>query len=243
MTRALVMALVVVAAPALAQRDDDAPIPYGDEDAADQGELPKKSQRSRDRLREEEESEQEGEETLAHLDDPNLGVGGTFMSGLMLFESSRGGGVEPRFMYGLRFTWEWGRLIPDETMREMFFADVTWQYGALHEGTTEVNADTNLHYFTVSPAVCVPFGRRSSVAGFAQLGAGFGYDFSSIHIDTNEAQVSGTKFVFQYGLGLRGRPSVSSDDSVRIEWRVELTRFLRGYMHDTYVGAGVGVVF
>ena len=190
MTRALLIAVMAVAVPAFAQ--DDAPIPYGDEDTTGD-DVPKKSKRTRERLREEDESEQQGEETLAHLDDPNYGVGGTFIAGAMLFESSRGGGVEPRFMYGLRFTWEWARLIPDEFLREMFFADVTWQYGALHEGTTQVNADTNLHYFTLAPAACIPFGRKSSVSAFAQVGIGFGYDFSSIHVDKNETQVSGTK--------------------------------------------------
>ena len=86
MTRALLIAVMAVSLPALAQ--DDAPIPYGDEGDEAGQDGPKKSKRTRERLREEDESEEAGEETLAHLDDPNLGVGGTFMSGLMLFESA-----------------------------------------------------------------------------------------------------------------------------------------------------------
>jgi len=241
MTRLLLAALLSLSVPALAQSDDDAPIPYED-DGGENKAAPKKIKRHRDTLREEEEEEQEREETLAHLDDPNVGVGGEFLGGLMLLESSKGAGTEPRFMYGVRVTWEWGRLIPDEYLREMFFADVAWQYTWYRDGTDQVYTDTNYHYFTVAPAVAVPFG-KSFMSGYAQLGVGFNYTASSQYTNQDRVDISGTKFLFQYGIGIRGRPAVIADGSVRITFRVELTRFLRGYMSDTFIGAGVGVLF
>lgn len=231
-----------IALPAYAQSEEDAPIPYDDGSGDTEKVKPKKSKRDRERIREEDEEEQEGEETLAHVDDPNIGVGGSFIAGGMLLESSRGAGVDPRFMYGVRFTWEWGRLIPDEFLREMFFADVQWSYTASHDGTNQIFADTNYHYFSLAPAVAIPFG-KSFMSAYATVGIGFNYTYSALHIDKAETNLGSTKFLLQYGLGLRGRPSIISDDSLRIEFRVELMRYLRGYMHDTFIGASVGMIF
>lgn len=241
MTRLLLAALLFTSVPAFAQSDDDAPIPY-DDDSGENTAAPKKIKRHHDTLREEEEEEQEREETLTHLDDPNIGVGAEFMPGVMLLESSKGAGVEARFMYGFRFTWEFGRLIPDEYLREMFFADVAWQYSAYRDGTTQVYTDTNYHYFTLAPAFAIPFG-KSFMSAYAQLGIGFNYTGTSQYIGADRVDLSGTKFLFQYGIGLRGRPAVVADGSIRISFRVELTRFLRGYMSDTFIGAGVGMIF
>ncbi|GMU63005.1 MAG: hypothetical protein AMXMBFR34_47680 [Myxococcaceae bacterium] len=241
MTRLFLAALLCLAGPTFAQSDDDAPIPY-DDDGEDNKAAPTKMKRSRETLREEEEEEVEAEETLTHLDDPNIGVGAEFLPGLMLLESSKGAGTEPRFMYGFRFTWEWGRLIPDEYLREMFFADVAWQYTAYSDGTPQVHTDTNYHYFTLAPAFAIPFG-KSFMSAYAQLGIGFNYSTMSQYVDTTQTNLSGTKFLFQYGIGLRGRPAILADGSVRISFRVELTRFIRGYMHDTFLGVGVGMIF
>lgn len=241
MTRLCLAAVLALALPAFAQDDDDAPIPY-DDDGEELKAAPKKLKRARDTLREEEEEEAAREETLTHLDDPNVGVGGEFVAGAMLLESSKGAGTEPRFMWGVRFTWEWGRLIPDEYLREMFFADVGWQYAAYSDGTDQVRTDTNYHYFTLAPAFAIPFG-KSFMSGYAQLGVGFNYTTTSQYISQDRVDLSGTKFLFQYGLGLRGRPAIVADGSIRISFRVELTRFIRGYMHDTFIGAGVGMIF
>lgn len=72
---------------------------------------------------------------------------------------------------------------------------------------------------------------------------GFNVDYSVLHLDANSTSLTGTKFLFQYGLGLRGRPAVVANGTVRLEFRVELTRFIRGYMHDMYIGAGMGMAF
>jgi opacity protein-like surface antigen len=233
---------------ALAQaKDDDAPIPYDDDDVQ-QPTAPavkKKARRVRDRIREEDEEARAGEQTLAHLDDPSLGLSGEVLAGAMLFDSSRGALVDPRFMIGVRFTWEFGRLIPDEYLREMFFADVTWQYAQTSDGTTQVHADSSNHYFTVAPAVAWPFG-KSPVAAYGQVGAGFNYVSSTLHVDVAETTVEGVKFLFQYGLGLRFRPEIvriSEHHALRLSFRIEVTRFVRGYLQDTFLGGSVGATF
>lgn len=242
MNRSLLAVLLMLAMPAFAQRDDDdAPIPYGDDSTADD-EIPVKKRKKRQtQIREEDEEEREREESLASLDDPNIGVGGDVFMGLMLFDSAKGG-VDPRYFFGVRFTWEFGRLIPDEYLREMFFLDVQYLYGSSKTGTSFVNVDTNFHNFTVAPAFAIPFG-QSFMAFYLQVGAGF--DYSQSVTTVNEAAVSlgGTKFLFQYGLGLRGRPAIVGDGSVRLQFRIEVTRFIRGYMHDMYFGGGVGLIF
>lgn len=241
--RLLLLCSLALATAALAQSgDDDAPQPY-DDDSAERA-RPRHSGKRSERLREEDEDERAAEEaeTLTHLDDPNLGVGGELLGGVMLFDSSRGAGVDPRFLGGVRFTWEWGRLIADEYLRELFFADVTWQYSATWDGTGAVHEETHQHYFTLAPAIGLPFG-KAPIAAYAQLGVGFNVDYSVLHLDANSTSLTGTKFLFQYGLGLRGRPAVVANGTVRLEFRVELTRFIRGYMHDMYIGAGMGMAF
>jgi hypothetical protein len=230
---------------ASAQSDDDAPIPYGDGDESATDKVTpkkKKKRRAAEEIREEDQEEAEGEESLANIDDPNIGIGGEIMSGVALLDSSKGG-VDPRYYFGLRFTWEFGRLIPDEFLREMFFMDVTWTYAASKDGTTQVNVDTHLHDFTLAPAFALPFGNKSPLAFYAQLGLGFDYSYSVTKIDQQTVTLGGTKFLFQYGIGLRGRPAVVGDGSVRIQFRIEVTRFIRGYMHDMYIGGGIGMIF
>lgn len=241
---------------------DDAPIPFSDEDKTDDTErrtLPKRSEVS-DSVREESEFEQlERERTMAGFDDPNIGLSAEFVVGLMLLDSSRGQLVETVPAWGVRFTWEWGRLLSDETLRDALFADVTWEYAGLRDGTglpgsacekalvsckgKGVYGDSNYHYFTLAPAYGFLLGSKSPWSLYAQVGAGLGYQFSALHVTSAETQIAGTKPVFQYGIGFRGRPAVVADGSVRISFRIELTRFRRGYMDDTFLGGSIGATF
>jgi hypothetical protein len=245
MNRTLLAVLMLAfSTAAFAQSDEDEPIPYGEDDSRDGDKVtPKKAKKKRraEEIREEDEEEKAGEESLASLDDPNIGIGGDFMAGVALLDGVKSG-VDPRFYFGVRFTWEFGRLIPDEFLREMFFTDVLWTYAASKTGTNQVNVDTHLHNFTLAPAFALPFG-KSFMSAYAQLGVGFDYSYSVTKIDENTVTLGGTKFLFQYGLGLRGRPAVVGDGSVRIQFRIELTRFIRGYMHDMYIGGGLGMIF
>ncbi len=242
MKKAFLAVLLALAMPSFAQSDDDdAPIPYGEETTADE-EIPVKKRKKRQtEIREEDEEEKAGEESLASLDDPNIGVGFDVFMGAMLIDSARAG-VDPRYFFGLRFTWEFGRLIPDEYLREMFFADLMYFFTATKDGTNLVNVDTVLHNFTVAPAFAIPFG-KSFMSFYLQVGAGFDYSQSTTRVDQTAVSLGGTKFLFQYGAGLRGRPAIVGDGTVRLQFRIEVMRFVRGYMHDMYFGGALGLIF
>ncbi len=240
--------VATLALPAYAQRvqDDDAPIPYPEDDVEEERTTRKLPRRSDPTviLREESDWEQqEREEVLAVLDDPNIGLSGELVTGLLLLDSARGAGVESGFCWGLRFTWEWSRLFSDEWLRESFFADALWSYTGYRAGTSEVFADTNYHYFTVAPAWAFPFGQKSAFAGYLQAGVGLSYQYSAVHVAKVETNIGGTKLLLQYGAGIRGRPALLPDESIRLSFRIELTRFRRGYMDDTFLGGGVGLTF
>lgn len=236
MTR-LALLCLALAAPAFAAGDDpDMALPYGDDDASDK---PKKSRKS-ERLRQEDEDEQEREERLAASDDPNYGVGGELVAGLMLLESSRGG-IDPRFSFGVRFVWEFGRLFSDEYLREMFFADVQWRYAVTTDGTAQISSWGSQHYFTLAPAIVWPITKTFGLYG--QAGFGVNAAFTGVRVDQTEVQLQGARFLLQYGVGVRGRPAIVADETIRLTWRVELTRYLRGYLHDTVFAAAVGMIF
>lgn len=239
----LAMALTTTTAWAQKSGSDD-PLPYDDDDAQ-QPSKPKKSPRRAERIREEDEDEASHEqaETLTHLDDPNIGLGLDLLAGAMLLEPSKGSFADPRFGFGVRFTWEFGRLIPDEKLRELFFVDASWRWAQTQDGTTGLNVTASQHYFTAAPAAGLLLGEKSIFLAYAQVGIGVNADFESIKINQAETQVVGAKFLFQYGVGLRARPAITNDGSVRLTFRVELTRLLRGYMTDTWLGGSVGVVF
>lgn len=245
MKRLLCVLLLLLVAPlsTWAQKGDDAPIPYDDgDDEVPAQEHQRRAKRPRDALREKAE---ENTARTGHLDDPNVGLSVEAIAGAMLLESSRGALVDPRFMVGARLTWEFGRLLSDELLREMFFADIGWQYTATGDGTTAVRVDTAFHSFTVAPAFAWRFG-QSPVAAFVQLGLGFNYTYSVLQLDGVPTDLSALKLLFQYGLGLRFRPAIvtiKGKDVLRLSFRLEVTRFLRWYMSDTFLGGSVGLTF
>ena len=168
------------------------------------------------------------------------GVGGEIVAGVNLLDSSRGG-VDPRFTFGVRFTWEFGRLLSDEYLREMFFADLQWRFSVTTDGTAQITSWASQHYFSIAPAIVWPISKIIGIYG--QLGIGVNAAFTGVRIDMTEVQLQGARFLFQYGIGVRGRPAIVEDETIRLTWRVEITRYLRGYMHDTVFAAGVGLIF
>lgn len=235
----------LTAGAALAQ-DDDAPIPYPDQEESDAPRTKKLPRRSDETYTPREETEDEAnerEKPLAGLDDPNLGLAIELLSGAMFPDASKGGFPDGRFTWGARFTWEVGRVTGNETLQEALFGDVTWSYAAWRDGTAQIHGDTNLHYFTVAPAYGLPFGPNKIFALYGQLGAGIAYQATNIAVDDARTDVAGVKPLFQYGVGLRGHPTVIEDLPMRISFRLEVTRFRRGYMDDTFAGGSVGVDF
>ncbi|MBX7101742.1 MAG: porin family protein [Myxococcaceae bacterium] len=247
----VLLGLLLIALPAWAAKGKgkpkaDEPIPYSDEEEGEERrELPVRSEPTKVRTEEVEVEEKERERHLTYTDDPTIGLSAELQAGLMLLESSRGGGVEAHFLWGVRGTWEWSRrLIADETLREMFFIDFGWAITGAQDGTALISSRSSYHSFTAAPAVGYPvFGTRIPVMPYAQLGLGASLQYTSLTVNGTETSLSGTKLLVQYGFGLRFRPAVSSDGGVRISGRVELTRFKRGYMDDTVLGLSVGVTF
>lgn len=251
--------IALIALPAFAQKEEDAPIPY--DDSSDEEDAPrpvkkKKKKKTRteedvtsedERLREEDQREKTvEEEELGRSDDPNLGLGFEAAAAAMLLEASRGG-VDPRFLTGARVVWEFGRLINDPVLREMFFVDFGWLWSASRDGTNAISVDSSHHYFTVAPAVGYAF-ERLPILAYAQVGAGLNFMQETILIAQGEGMVARTplsslKPLIQYGIGLRFRPAITEDEKVRLCFRFELTRFVRGYMHDMLLGGSVGLTF
>jgi hypothetical protein len=231
---------LALAAPAFGQGDD--PIPYPDEEPT-RREKPARSKPTYIRPEETQVERQDRDQVLAGLDDPNTGIGVELLAGLMLIDSSRGQWFESRFHVGARATWEYGRLFGGEVLREALFLDVNWRYALLHDGTREVFNDSYLHYFTLAPAYHFPFGHGSPFGVYLQAGGGLSYQFASLHSGTTQVQVAGIKPLIQYGIGLRGSPRLGSDGPIRIAFRLEVTRFRRGYMDDTLVGGSLGIAF
>jgi hypothetical protein len=264
MMRALLVFMLVVPLAAFAAgkkkvktQTDDTPAPYSeqsDEDDRNQRELPDKSEPTKERPEEQQVEQDDRMISLASQDDPNVGLSGELLLGTMLLESQRGSGVQPQFMIGLRFTWEWSRtLLTDEFWREVFFVDVAyfatrddWSGSSSQifgtSGPYGVLDKAQFHYFTLAPAVGWPF-KKVPLTIYAQAGIGFGYQSSTVYVEQVANTISASRLLIQYGGGIRLRIGLTSDDKIRLAIRLELTRFRRGYMDDTFVGGGLGVVF
>ncbi|MDY7229387.1 hypothetical protein [Hyalangium rubrum] len=237
---------LALSTPALAQdEDEDAPLAYPDEEEEEDAprKLPRRSSDPTadfDRMADEEEAEGDFERMYGS-DDPNKGLAGELILGTMLLDSSRGRFADPAFGLGLRFTWEFGRILDAEPLREALWLDVRWTMAGRSEGTELVVGSTRIHYFAVAPAYEFTFGPEKTYGIFGQLGAGMAYQSTSITVNEEATPIKGTKPLIQYGVGFRGRPRLS--ERMALTFRVELMRFRRGYMDDTFVGASAGTAF
>ena len=156
-------------------------------------------------------------------------------------DSARGEFAEARPGFGLRVNWEFGRLFALDPFSDALFADLTWLYGRLQDGTERVFGVSRYHYFSLAPAWEVHVDRARAYGFYAQLGGGLGYQHALINSDGQETSIAGIKPLFQYGVGFRARPQIG--DGLRLVFRAELTRFRRGYMNDTLIAASVGAGF
>lgn len=230
---------------------EDTPYAYPDEEQSEQTDTPR---RRRSRVEEdtsadfrriaEEEDEEKKFEHMARMDDPNTGVAFEVLGGAMFLSSARGqqlGDILPAI--GGRFTWEYGRLLNVEPLREALWFDVRYTYAGMREGTQLIVGDTRLHYATIAPAYELTFGEGSDYGVYAQVGGGIAYEHTTLEIGGKLTPLDEIKPLIQYGVGLRGRTKLSSESNVRLAWRVELMRFRRGYMDDTFLGASLGTAF
>lgn len=241
----LLLGALAVSTPALAQDQDDAPIAYPDDDTQEDAprKLPRKSEDpTADYDRMKDQSEAEGEfEHLANSDDPNKGFAGELVLGTMLLDSSRGRFADPTFGIGVHFTWEYGRILDKEPLRETLWADVRWMTAGASGGTQLINDHFRIHYLSIAPAYEYVFGEAKTFGIFGQLGGGFAYQSTSLTIGDQVTPINGLKPLLQYGVGFRGRPRLS--EKACLSFRIELMRFRRGYLDDTFFGGSVGTAF
>jgi hypothetical protein len=176
-------------------------------------------------------------------DDPNTGLAFEVLGGAMLLSSPRGQLADFLPAMGGRFTWEYGRLLKVESLREALWLDVRYTYAGVREGTRLIIGDTRLHYVSVAPAYELTFGGTPDYGVYVQAGGGLVYQDTALEVGGTRTTVVGIQSLIQYGVGLRGRTRLSSESNVRLAWRLELMRFRRGYLDDTLVGASLGTAF
>lgn len=244
---------LLLATPALAQQqNDDDPYAYPDDEPArpqqtDEDDAYSRRRREVDQTDEFREAAERGDEPedferMSRLDDPNLGVATELTGGMLLLDSARGNGTDNRLALGVRATWEFGRLFENETLKEALFADLRWLYGSLSDGTQFITGDTRLHYFTLAPAYLLRFG-QSSIGFFVQAGGGVAFQNTNITVGEEETKVNGLKPVIQYGVGIRGRPSLNRSGNLHLTFRVEAMGLRRGYLNDIFLGGSAGIGF
>lgn len=226
---------LLLSTPALAQDDDD-PYVYPE----DEPRTSEPTERPRQRPEKAEgEEEEEDYESLAGMDDPNTGLAFEPLFGALLVDSSRGQLTDPRLALGVRATWEYGRILNSEPLREALWLDVRWTWSGTKEGTELITTSSNLHYFTLAPAYELKLG-QSPFGFYAQVGGGVTYQATSLSVDDEVTPVNGLQPVIQYGVGFRGRPQPGR---MAISFRLEATGFRRGYMNDFFLGGSAGIAF
>jgi hypothetical protein len=228
---------LALATPALAQ-DEDAPYAYPDEEKSEEEQRPRRRAQP-----EEEDEEDEDFDRMARLDDPNTGIAFEALGGAMLLSSAKGQFADVLPAFGGRFTWEYGRLLNVEALREALWFDVRYTYAGMREGTKLIVGNTQLHYASIAPAYELTFGDSKDYGAYVQVGGGIAYAQTSLAVGDKLTTVDGLKSLVQYGLGLRGRTKLSANSNVRLAWRLELMRFRRGYLDDTFLGASLGTAF
>lgn len=233
--RRLLLALCLAPTLALAQEDPEF-IPY-DEPSYDE-EAPR---REYDPTPPPDEADLDHPFRLSRLDDRNAGFAVEGMVGLFFGANSRSAGPDLRLNGGLRGTWEVGRMIAADPWREALLVDLSWWASGSREGTQTVFTQEALHIFTLAPAWNFPLAPNAPWAFFLQAGAGIAWQTGSVTTDGGMVPVAGIKPVIQYGLGLRARPQIG--EALHLSIRLELTRFRRGYVDDTWLGYSMGLAF
>ncbi|MFN0063980.1 MAG: hypothetical protein ACKVPX_15845 [Myxococcaceae bacterium] len=224
----------------LAQDDDGQTYPGMERD---RGDSPRTSDPTYVPREESPDEEDAREESYSRIDDPAVGLAAEFIIGAMFLESTRGALVDARLGIGARLTWEIGRLFSDDAIRQGLFLELIYLTTAFREGTELIFADTRFQYLIAAPAWAFPFGEGSAYAVYLQAGGGVAIGNSTLFADNGPNGIFSLQPVILYGLGFRGRPLLVGDGLLRLFFRVEVTRFRRGYADDTFLGGSIGLGF
>lgn len=266
MNRALLLlaAALVVLAPRLARAADDddesdqrldddqaQPRHSSDDDSSsssDDDEAPRRPKHHRhrdgDTTAEEELSDEPDPsmQKMAREDDPRIGLGVEAALSLDLIDKSYGPGTQNTGAFGLRVNWAPGVLWTDpedEFWRYALLVEASWDHASYSDGTKMVNTSTALNYFNVRGLFGYPV--QKLLLFYGALGPGFTLENVSYNVQGASTPLSGAKFNIAYGLG--ARLNFQANDRFALVSRLELLRYRRGYMNDTFMTFTVGGAF
>ena len=191
---------------------------------------------------EEELSEEKKPESLSSLDDPHVGLSAEAAVSLAFLSNSNGAGLAPSAGIGLRVDWSVGRLWTDpadEFWKYALLAEVAYDYVGQSDGTQSISTSVGYHFVNLRGLFGYPV--KDFFLVYGALGGGFTVESLSYDVQGTKTGLTGTKPDLDYGLGGRFRWAVNP--SVSVSARLELMRFRRGYLDDTFATLTAGADF
>jgi hypothetical protein len=235
------LALLLLSAPALAHAQDE----EGD-DTTDTRPAPKKKRHKNPDTAptaEEELIDTDAQTPkLARMDDPRIGLGAELTLSLNLLDKSDGPGARGTGAAGVRVNWAPGVLWTDpedEFWRYALLTELSYDYSGYSGGTSMVNTRTRLHYLNAH--VMFGYPAQKVLLLYGLLGPGVTFEHVTYEVQGATTPLTGAKFNLAYGLG--ARLNLQVNDRVAIVSRIELMRFRRGYMDDTFLTFSAGMGF
>jgi hypothetical protein len=241
---ALVLALC--AAPVAARADDEEGSNSEDdkrlEENSQRRDPQSKHKRTKDSTAEEELAEEKKPESLSRLDDPHIGLSAEAAFSMALLNKSNGPGYNASGGFGLRVDWSVGRLWSDpadEFWKFALLAELAYDYVGGSEGTQAISTSTGYHFINLRGLFGWPV--KDFFLIYGALGGGLTVESIGYNVQGTQTSLTGTKPDFDYGAG--GRFRFALNPSVAISGRLELMRFRRGYLDDTFFSLTVGADF
>ncbi len=211
-------------------------------DAPEPGEKVPKKHKKKAATAEEDLVEEKQPESLMRLDDPHYGFSVEAALSLAFLSKTNGPGLAGNAGIGLRVDWSVGRLWTDPTdefWKYALLAELAYDYVGQSDGTQSISTSGGYHFINVRGLLGYPV--KDFFLAYAALGGGLTVQSVSYDVQGTQTGITGTKPDLDYGLGARFRFAVNP--SLSISARLELMRFRRGYLDDTFVTLGAGADF
>jgi hypothetical protein len=236
----LSLSLVLLPQRAWAQDEDDKQMNDGTDESTSSTKSHKKKHKTE--TAEEELAEEKPTEKLSKLDDPRLGLSAEAAVSLGLLDKSYGPGEISTGVVGLRVDWNVGRLWTtpdDEFWKYALLAELAYDYTGQSDGTQEIHTSTAYHYINVRGLFGYPV--KDFLLVYGAVGGGLTVESVHYTVDGKVTPLTGLKPNLDYGLGTRLLFSFTPQFALSL--RLELMRFRRGYMDDTFLSFTLGGSF